>query len=200
MWAGDCLWLSLQTWSFTNAILNRCAPSFHQFGSFQAISWKTECRAETPSSSQPTSPCVRHLLLKKLHIPSLHAAHQGLSMFSFSYLSVHGIQFGAAARRAPLLPLGLVDIDVGHMLLWPPASGPIFYLFTPQLWPHWFQIGPLLWRLISDANSDRRWSAAAESLSGPAKCVLCLINDRSASPEKLDQSRTARISLPTFRS
>lgn len=120
---------------------------------------------------------------KKSHIRSFHAAHRGLSMFSFSHLSVHGIQFGARAWRALLLPLGVVAIDVGHMLLWPLACSPIFYLFTPQLWPHWFQIVLLLWRLISDACSDSNWSAAWERLkasvgrlNGPAKCVLCLLS------------------------
>lgn len=118
---------------------------------------------------------------KKSHIRSFHAAHWGLSMFSFSHLSIHGIQFGARAWRALLLPLGVVAIDVGHMLLWPLASSPIFYLFTPQLWPHWFQIALLLWWLISDACSDSDWSTAWERLkasvgwlNGPAKCVLCL--------------------------
>lgn len=104
-------------------------------------------------------------------------------MFSFSHLSIHGIQFGARAWRALLLPLGVVAIDVGHMLLWPLASSPIFYLFTPQLWPHWFQIAPLPPRLISDARGDSDWSAAWKRLkasvgrpNGPAKCVLCLLS------------------------
>lgn len=120
---------------------------------------------------------------KKIYIQGFHAAHWGLSMFSISHLSIHGIEFGAQAWRALVLPLGVVAIDVGHMLIWPLASSPIFYLFTPQLWPHWFQIALLLWRLISDACSDSDWSTAWEQqkasvgqLNGPAKCVLCLLS------------------------
>lgn len=108
-------------------------------------------------------------------------------MFSFSHLSVHGIQFGAHAWRAQRLPLGVVAIDVGHILLWPLASSPIFYLFTTQLWPHWFQIAPLLWWLISDACGDSHWStvwerqkASVDRLNGRAKCVLCLLSEAGA--------------------
>lgn len=56
-------------------------------------------------------------LQKKSPIWSFHAAHWGLSMFSFSHLAIHGIQFGAQAWRALLLPLGVVAIDVDHMLV-----------------------------------------------------------------------------------